>query len=233
VPPFTKSQIDRLGERLRKEEPPGSEALAQLEQLRGSYGPPMAEAQALIREHLGLDAASRLKTVNTIVEKLRREKTRLSTMQDIAGVRIVLAKGLADQQERVAQIESLFPGARVQDRRENPNRGYRAMHVIVRVGGFPVEVQVRTALQHSWAEAMEKLADDLGRGIRYGSVPTEGELEFHKMLVTSEFVRVLEVAAGRIANADPADHPALIEEVDSQLQGLGPIVKLVLDSYEQ
>jgi hypothetical protein len=34
--------------------------------------------------------------------------------------------------------------------------------------GFPVEIQVRTRLQHEWAELFEKLADQLGRGIRYG-----------------------------------------------------------------
>ena len=35
----------------------------------------------------------------------------------------------------------------------------------------PIEVQVRTEWQHEWAEFFEKLADRIGRGIRYGEPP--------------------------------------------------------------
>src|SRR5260221_7570211 len=55
--------------------------------------------------------------------------------------------------------------------RHNPHSGYRAVHVIVESDGFPVEVQIRTQLQHMWAEAFEKLAGVTGRGIQYGDVP--------------------------------------------------------------
>ena len=37
--------------------------------------------------------------------------------------------------------------------------------------GIPVEIQVRTRWQHEWAELFEKLADRVGRGIRYGDAP--------------------------------------------------------------
>ncbi len=46
------------------------------------------------------------------------------------------------------------------------------MHVIATVGGRPVEIQVRTVLQHAWANTTEALADQWGRGIRYGEPPT-------------------------------------------------------------
>jgi ppGpp synthetase/RelA/SpoT-type nucleotidyltranferase len=48
-------------------------------------------------------------------------------------------------------------------------QGYRAVHVVARVDQLPVEVQVRTAWQHQWAESFEKIADRLGRSIRYSS----------------------------------------------------------------
>jgi ppGpp synthetase/RelA/SpoT-type nucleotidyltranferase len=57
---------------------------------------------------------------------------------------------------------------KVYDRRENPMQGYRAVHVVVQVGKIPVEIQIRTALQHEWAEYFEKLGDKFGREIRYG-----------------------------------------------------------------
>jgi ppGpp synthetase/RelA/SpoT-type nucleotidyltranferase len=49
--------------------------------------------------------------------------------------------------------------------------GYSAVHVIASPEGAPIEIQVRTALQHEWAELFEKLADLVGRGIRYGEPP--------------------------------------------------------------
>jgi ppGpp synthetase/RelA/SpoT-type nucleotidyltranferase len=49
--------------------------------------------------------------------------------------------------------------------------GYRAVHVIAFPEGVPIEIQVRTLWQHEWAELFEKLADRVGRGIRYGEAP--------------------------------------------------------------
>lgn len=42
------------------------------------------------------------------------------------------------------------------------------MHAIVTVLGQAIEVQVRTGLQHLWAEFSEKLSDRLGVEIKYG-----------------------------------------------------------------
>lgn len=39
---------------------------------------------------------------------------------------------------------------------------------MVSAGRRPVEIQLRTARQHQWAELFEKLADKWGRAIRYG-----------------------------------------------------------------
>jgi hypothetical protein len=54
------------------------------------------------------------------------------------------------------------------DRRERPSHGYRAMHVVVQQQGKPVEIQVRTRLQHLWAELSEKLSDVEDPSIKYG-----------------------------------------------------------------
>jgi len=96
---LTKSQVNKLGERLRHEPTIDAEGLERLQELRALYDAPMAKAQAVLKEKLGLDATSRLKTVNTIMEKLRREKTRLAEMQDIAGLRIVEEMGLGAQSQ--------------------------------------------------------------------------------------------------------------------------------------
>lgn len=168
---MTKSQINKLGERLRAPGPPDDGDLAHLQQFRGRYGPPLVTVQALLRDQLGLETTARLKTINTIVEKLRREKTRLAEMQDIAGLRLVREMDLAQQDELVRRLLAILPGARVVDRREKPSHGYRAVHVIPTVEACPVEIQVRTKIQDLWAQAMEKLADEAGREIRYGGIP--------------------------------------------------------------
>ena len=167
---MTKSQINKLGEKLRTASELGAETLSQLQQFRASYDEPMFRAQTLLGE-VGFEATSRLKTINTIIEKLRRERTRLAEMQDIGGLRIVSEVDLTGQDTIVSRIVDIFPVARVIDRRKSPNHGYRAVHVIATLGERRIEIQVRTQLQDLWAQAMERLADEAGREIRYGGTP--------------------------------------------------------------
>jgi ppGpp synthetase/RelA/SpoT-type nucleotidyltranferase len=100
-----------LGEKLRKSIELDSETLITLQQFRASYDEPMLLAQTLLRE-MGFEATSRLKTTNTIVEKLRRERTRLAEMQDIGGLRIVSDVDLTNQDNIVKRITDTFPIAR-------------------------------------------------------------------------------------------------------------------------
>lgn len=172
---MTKSQINKLGERLRTALELDADTLSRLQQFRASYDEPMSRAQTLLRE-VGLEATSRLKTTNTIIEKLRRERTRLAEMQDIGGLRIVSEVDLTTQDEIVSRIVAAFPVTKVIDRRRNPTHGYRAVHVIATLDERPIEIQVRTQLQDLWAQAMERLADEAGREIRYGGASeTRGE----------------------------------------------------------
>lgn len=113
----------------------------------------------------------RVKTVETLIDKLRRG-TALSRMQDLVGIRVVGDFGLGGQDELMGRLIHRFPGARVDDRRVRPSHGYRAVHVVPKIDGFSVEIQVRTSLQHAWANATEQLADQWGRAIRYGGNPT-------------------------------------------------------------
>lgn len=118
--------------------------------------------------------ASRTKTPGTIIDKLRRETTRLTSIQDIAGSRIVPEVTLTGQDGVVDEVRARLGGI-VHDRRESPRHGYRAVHIVVRSHGRRVEIQIRTPLQHLWAEVMERVGDRYGRGIRYGSLPAEPE----------------------------------------------------------
>jgi ppGpp synthetase/RelA/SpoT-type nucleotidyltranferase len=91
-------------------------------------------------------------------------------MQDIAGCRIVVVS-IEAQDRAVRTVSSVFGNVSVVDRRTRPSHGYRAVHVIVKSNETLVEVQVRTALQHLWAELSEKLADTIDPALKYGGGP--------------------------------------------------------------
>jgi ppGpp synthetase/RelA/SpoT-type nucleotidyltranferase len=68
----------------------------------------------------------------------------------------------------LAALIQLIPVASVADRRNKPSHGYRAVHIIAKIAGKPVEIQVRSELQHVWAELSEKLSDVVDPTIKYG-----------------------------------------------------------------
>ncbi|MFF4805774.1 RelA/SpoT domain-containing protein [Streptomyces sp. NPDC001351] len=173
--PFSKSQIVRLGEHLTKADEPSDEDLAALAQLLLAYDDTLGSALEVVRR-LGFEPTSRVKNTGTILEKLARHGgSWLKSIQDLAGMRIVLNGDRTDQDEAVMVITQAFGASarepKIIDRRSQPSQGYRAVHVIVYPDGIPVEIQVRTRWQHEWADMFEKLADLIGRGIRYGEPP--------------------------------------------------------------
>lgn len=165
----SRSSIDRLGDRLRKTDHPTDEDLTQLHDLLRLHDPPKDAVIAGLAE-LGYIAVGRIKTWSTLLDKLKK-RSRLSTIRDIAGTRIVLPTSktpLSAQDVALNKVLEKWPSGEVIDRRVTPSFGYRAVHVEVVQDGFIVEIQIRTVLQHAWAQMYESLADDVGRQIRYG-----------------------------------------------------------------
>lgn len=163
---FSTAAVDQLGERLRKTLT--VEDLRLLDKYRREFGEDYAVVVASVRNSLALDASGRpAKSTTAIVEKLKRGSMRLSQMQDIAGCRIIVDDILA-QDAVVSRLATMFPSTSIMDRRDRPSHGYRAVHIIVRPKKRPVEIQVRTVLQHRWAELSEKAADNFGIDIKYG-----------------------------------------------------------------
>lgn len=97
---LTRKQVTKLGERLRKAPVPADDDLGMLDQFRDAHLAPMLSV--LVRlQSIPLPASAsfsaRQKNAHTIIEKLRREKTALIKMQDVAGVRVVLNGGRLEQ----------------------------------------------------------------------------------------------------------------------------------------
>jgi Region found in RelA / SpoT proteins len=216
--PFSKNQARRLGERLKTADCPSVEDLALLQSLLDAYDEALEVAAKQARDSLNVRVSPRIKTTGTIIEKLRRLGAPLSTIQDLAGMRIVMDEGgrLA-QDSLVARLSDLFedPARPVKkiDRRVDPRSGYRAVHLVVHVNNVPVEIQIRTKLQHEWAELFEKLADRLGRGIRYGQQASFGSSDSYLLPADSSNLQEIAEAAVRVAHGY-ARVISLIEEAE-------------------
>jgi len=164
---LSKTQVDRLGDRLRKGIV-AEEDLQQLDAYRRSFAGAYDEVVAIIRDATQLEPTGRpAKSTTSIIDKLRRETIRLSQMQDIAGCRVVVLN-MHVQDQVVERLRSALPKAIVVDRRKQPSFGYRAVHVVATARSKLVEIQVRTELQHLWAQFSEKLSDVRDPGIKYG-----------------------------------------------------------------
>lgn len=168
--PMSKSQVDRLGERLRHGQTADADLL-ELDEFRRSFSASYADVIGIVTHITAAAPSGRpAKSTTAIIEKLRRESIRLSQMQDIAGCRLIVPS-TRDQDGLVARLRSGFQRATVVDRRMSPSHGYRAVHLIVEDGGRPVEIQIRTSLQQLWAEFSEKLSDVIDPSIKYGGGP--------------------------------------------------------------
>ena len=183
---MTKTQIDRLGDRLKKGNI-SDDDLRLLDQYRRSFAEGYEFVVGAIRSELALEPTGRpSKSTTSISDKLRRESIRLTQIQDIAGCRLIVTD-LANQDSVVRSLDTLFEHSTIIDRRERPSHGYRAVHIVVNHGGKLIEIQVRTALQHLWAELSEKYSDVEDPAIKYGggSADAQGLLNDASMLVKS------------------------------------------------
>ncbi|MFZ8767319.1 RelA/SpoT domain-containing protein [Vibrio harveyi] len=137
---------------------------------------------------------SRLKRTPSIVSKLKRfNKMKLRNMQDIAGCRAIL-----DSTKNVYKLRRELNKSRifkVTDYIEKPkDDGYRGIHLIGKYKDeengidYPVEIQLRSKIQHSWATAVEIVDLFTNQSLKSNDGKKEW-LEFFK-LVSNEFSKI-------------------------------------------
>jgi putative GTP pyrophosphokinase len=124
--------------------------------------------------------AQRIKRAPSIIGKLKRPpgNNQLTTMQDIAGVRAVVAN-ITEVKKLVKKLKSSikiheFRGE--DDYLKNPKEsGYRSVHLIYKYNdtedsdsnGLLIEIQIRTKLQHAWATSVETMGTFLGSQFKF------------------------------------------------------------------
>lgn len=173
---FSRSQVDRAGDVLR-EDPANTRALAVLEWWRRQHIEPQRLARSTLNDMAsesggpGWKVSARLKKAPQIVRKLRASHTRLSTLDDIAGCRLVV-DGLSEVQSVAALFTAQLEIRTAKDMITVPSPlGYRAIHLLCRVEGRRVEIQLRTLRQHRWAEMVEAHDRDSGDDAKHGNAP--------------------------------------------------------------
>jgi len=225
----SKSQIDKLGQRLRTGASPTQVDLLALKEYVDFHGQVLGDVVQKLRlvPARSNEITARLKTTETIIEKLRRQRVRLSQIQDIAGARVVVPLGRLGQDDFVEKLLRQWPSHTVEDRREKPQHGYRAVHIIVREQQRTVEIQVRTERQHQWADLFEKLADRWGRQIRYGGAPNippakPGDQTIQYLRELSDhidlFERVEAAYGGRATNDSVAKLGEVLDRLKRELE---------------
>ena len=130
--------------------------------------------------------AQRLKRTPSIIAKLKRlENIRLTTMQDIAGIRVVVSN-MRELKILLKEIKNSIIHHELKDEDDyvvNPkNSGYRSIHLIYKyknaskneLNNLLVEIQLRTKLQHTWATAVETMGTYLGTILKFD----EGQLKW-------------------------------------------------------
>lgn len=217
VLPLSKSQVDKLGDRLRDLPEPDPADVELLESVLLVYDQALQIIEGRLRL-LGYAPSIRQKVTATIIKKLRRDRGfKLRAIQDLVGARVVFEGDLDLQDVAVdrfcAAHDKTEPIPKKIDRRVDPRSGYRAVHAVARVHGIPVEVQFRTALQHRWAQIFERLADAAGRDIRYGGQPDAG-------IDAGEVIEMMLILSANIAGFEELSCSEAIKEMKADVAGL-------------
>lgn len=138
------------------------------DEYRKSHLEPLSETtlelQAWLNEY-GHDyyIAQRLKRKPQIIRKLNRLSVRLTQLQDIGGCRIIVENNcLIDQiieflKGKISETGTLKIN-HITDYREQGRdiTGYRSVHLLLERSGKKLELQLRSRIQHYWAESIER-----------------------------------------------------------------------------
>ena len=240
IPQYTKKRVDAAGAMLIDDSVPfGQRELAWTiaDNWRSSHAYPLNHFQNLLRQKVAkVDptgiVVQRQKRRESIELKLRDNPAmKLSQMQDLGGCRAILS-----DVGKVGEVIALFANSRMKHEiirtfdyiREPKTSGYRGVHLVYRYrsdsersrayDGLRIEMQLRTALQHAWATAVEVAGTFRGEALKSGH-GSSGWLRFFR-LMGSEIALTEECPP---VPGVPKSRDKLVEELRNRTQKLAAI----------
>lgn len=229
-PIYSKKQVMKAGKVLAENHSNNvemeQESLDILNNWRLSHSYPLEK----IRSHLEYNAksiesnaliAQRIKRVPSIVTKLHRYPAmRLDRMQDLGGCRAIVSdiKRVDEVVKNLKKARFLHQLKNEKDYIRNPKAsGYRGYHLVYafqnrkhdKLNGLQIEIQVRTAIQHSWATAVEVVGAFTAQSLK-SSQGNNQWLNFFRL--TSKYFQALE--NGSSFYSSPDDLRALSVELN-------------------
>jgi hypothetical protein len=206
---------------------------------RDSHAYPMHRLRAELRGQLrkqdikGGQTAARLKRMPSIRRKLKNHPGNLNQIQDLAGCRAIVSR----IDEAKAVIEGLRQNTKHELFREYPYifepkpDGYRSHHMVFKFRGFGdeevydgrrIEIQIRTALQHSWATAVEAVGLFRREDLKAG----KGSLEWLRLfaLMSAEFA--LEEGCSSVDADAQRERIDAIVDLDQKLDAVDTLERL-------
>jgi putative GTP pyrophosphokinase len=234
---YSKTKIDRAGELLKGKihsEHDVAKALEVLSSWRAYHAAPLDSFAAVLRKRIKKISnqavvAQRLKRTPSILLKLSNHKTmRLSTMQDIGGLRAIVPTT-----EEVYALLGLYKKSRskhhlflLDDYIAAPKRdGYRSIHLVYKLARDPnlfLEIQLRSELQHIWATGVEVFGTLQNSSFKTGQ-GNKKWLDFFSLLSS---VFALKEGAPILKAHQEFSRRDLIAEVQKEIQELQVIENL-------
>lgn len=177
VEPPTRGQVNRAAKAIRAfyANPSSDEtteaylrAIDTIAAYRAQFAAPLVKVNVGLRGFCATQritdavVTQRLKRAETIREKLaeREKNMSLASMHDIGGCRVVLPDDNLDDLRRLERhINRVWEVTRSYDYVDQPRvSGYRAVHLVVMRDGYRIEIQLRTARMHLWAQTVESFS---------------------------------------------------------------------------
>lgn len=220
------------------------EAYLVMDNWRASHNYPLNTFQVTLRYRArsisqGCLVTQRLKRFSSIMSKLRREPLmKLSQMQDIGGCRVVL--NTTNQVDHLVRL--YFDQKKLKHYLTHSDdyimapreSGYRSVHLIYKFRNdnrpawneLKIEIQIRTALQHAWATAVETV----DAFTKYALKSSQGPEEWKRFFALMGSVLALRVACPLVPET-PTRKRELIRELRHCVYELDVINKL--ETYGQ
>ncbi|MGC1468491.1 MAG: RelA/SpoT domain-containing protein [Sphingorhabdus sp.] len=180
----SKSRIDKAGRVLSSDLDEIDEECLELDDVfkdyRQAHLGPLSALTASIQNFLNdfefnYYIAQRLKRKPQILRKLNRLSVRLTQLQDIGGLRLIVdndtvVNELSQIIDASLDQSSYFKVHRTTDYRPlgRDDSGYRALHKIIKHDGLFFEIQLRSRAQHHWAESVERTSVFYGKRLKEG-----------------------------------------------------------------